>query len=167
MAGATMRQIAQEAGYANGALKPYFPTKADLMQATYAHVFARTNERVVAQVNGLTGLAALTAFFNEILPLNSELLDEARVVIAFWSEATNDPPAQELFEDSIGEWRNWLLDWCAEIDRSRSWEAEVDALLSFALGTQITAALLPGATGSVEQLKAQLQLQLNTLVGAP
>jgi len=30
LAGATMRQIAEEAGYANGALKPYFPTKMDL-----------------------------------------------------------------------------------------------------------------------------------------
>ena len=46
LSGATMRQIAAEAGFANGALKPYFPTKAELVEATYAFVFDRTNRRV-------------------------------------------------------------------------------------------------------------------------
>lgn len=164
MAGATMRQIAQEAGFANGALKPYFPTKADLLQATYVHVFAQTNDRVLELTKKLHGLDALTAFCREILPLDEERLDEGRVVIEFWAEATNDAVARQLFEKSMGEWKQWMLDWCAEIDSERSWDRDVDTLLTYVLGTQISAVLMPGVNGSVEQLLTQLEYQLRAFV---
>ncbi|NUP73233.1 MAG: TetR family transcriptional regulator, partial [Sinomonas sp.] len=35
--GATMREIAAEAGFANGALKPYFPTKDRLLDFAFEH----------------------------------------------------------------------------------------------------------------------------------
>ena len=35
--GATMREIALEAGFANGALKPYFPTKDTLLEFAFGH----------------------------------------------------------------------------------------------------------------------------------
>src|SRR5699024_7479632 len=56
LAGATMRQIAEEAGYANGALKPYFPTKMDLLEATFEHVYSSTEERIRKAIEGLRGL---------------------------------------------------------------------------------------------------------------
>lgn len=55
LAGATMRQIAEEAGYANGALKPYFPTKLDLLEATFKHVYDSTQERSVNLSRGFGG----------------------------------------------------------------------------------------------------------------
>lgn len=87
----TMREISAEAGYANGALKTYFAGKADLLEATYTHVFERTNERVERAATGLSGLGALVAFCREVMPLDEERLDQARVVMAFWQEAAHDP----------------------------------------------------------------------------
>jgi AcrR family transcriptional regulator len=44
-AAATMREIAAEAGFANGALKYYFDSKDDLLIAAFQHTFYRVNER--------------------------------------------------------------------------------------------------------------------------
>src|SRR5512141_674622 len=57
--GATMREIAIEAGFANGALKPYFPTKDILLAFAFGHVFSQTSERMEKSTAGHTGLAAL------------------------------------------------------------------------------------------------------------
>lgn len=164
MAGATMRQIASEAGFANGALKPYFPTKADLLMATYEHVFGRTNERIRGLTEGLRGLDALTAVCMEILPLDADRLDEARVVIEFWSEATSVPAAREILERSVGEWKASMLAWCRDIDPNREWNARVDALLTFVQGAQVTGVLTPSVNGSAGELKAQLDEQLAALI---
>ncbi|NKX50543.1 TetR family transcriptional regulator, partial [Arthrobacter deserti] len=72
MEGATMREIAAEAGFANGALKPYFPPKDDLLTFAFGHVFNQTNRRMAAATAGLEGLAALRAYCHEILPLDEE-----------------------------------------------------------------------------------------------
>ncbi|SJM48120.1 TetR/AcrR family transcriptional regulator [Gulosibacter sp. 10] len=162
MARATMRQIASEAGYANGALKPYFPTKADLLGATYRHVFDRTNRRA-AEVNAsLRGFDALESFCREVMPLDAERLDEARVVIEFWAEATTDEEAFELHREAVAEWREWMLGWLEEHDAGRGWDVEVDGLLTFLQGTQVTAVFAP-AQNTPERLEAQLQGQLAPL----
>ena len=160
MAGATMRQIAHEAGFANGALKPYFPTKADLLMATYEYVFTQSNSRTRAITASLRGVDALTAVCREFLPLDAERLDEARVVIEFWSEAANDPAAKGLFERSMAEWKDSLLALCTEIDPGGSWGARVDALITFVQGAQVAGALMPSVNGSVEALEAQLDVVL-------
>src|SRR5688500_17360808 len=67
--GATMREIAMEAGFANGALKPYFPTKDTLLEFAFGHVFNRTNQRIADVTRGKSGLPALRAFCREVLPL--------------------------------------------------------------------------------------------------
>ncbi|HMQ28716.1 MAG TPA: TetR family transcriptional regulator, partial [Acidimicrobiales bacterium] len=43
---ATMAAIAAEAGFANGALKPYFATKHDLLVAAFEHLYDQTTRRV-------------------------------------------------------------------------------------------------------------------------
>jgi len=90
MEGATMREIAEEAGFANGALKPYFPTKDLLLTSAFGHVFNRTNQRIATMTDGLSGVAALRAFCAEVLPLDEERVNEARIVIPFWQKALND-----------------------------------------------------------------------------
>ena len=68
---ATMREIAREAGYANGALAYYFANKEALIEAAFVCVFDRTNERIQAAVEGKRGLTALRAFLVEVLPPRS------------------------------------------------------------------------------------------------
>ena len=101
MEGATMREIAEEAGFANGALKPYFPTKDLLLTSAFGHVFNRTNQRIATMTEGLSGIAALRAFCAEVLPLDEERVNEARIVIPFWQKALNDAHMAALHSESM------------------------------------------------------------------
>lgn len=147
--GATMREIALEAGFANGALKPYFPTKDTLLTFAFGHVFNRTNERIAEVTAGLSGLAALRAFCVEVLPLDDEKINEARIVIPFWQKAINDPEKARIHRESMQQWMEAILRYLAEARDSGDVTTAVDdqsmagQLLNMLLGAQVAAALVP------------------------
>ncbi|MDJ0357804.1 TetR/AcrR family transcriptional regulator [Paenarthrobacter sp. PH39-S1] len=160
--GATMREIALEAGFANGALKPYFPNKDELITFAFGHVFNRTNQRIAGTSAGKVGLEALRAFCQEVLPLDDDRIYEARIVIPFWQKALTDPAKAELHETSMNQWRSAMDGYLreararGEVTASTSNEDIVNQLLSMLLGAQIVAAMSPGA-----HLPAQLSAQLD------
>jgi AcrR family transcriptional regulator len=145
--GATMREIATEAGFANGALKPYFPTKDTLLEFAFGHVFNRTNKRIAEVTAGKSGLAALRAFCLEVLPLDEERVNEARIVIPFWQKAVNDPQKAQIHQQSMEEWLALIRRHLAEARKAGDvGTAVADAalagqLLNMLLGAQIAAAL--------------------------
>jgi AcrR family transcriptional regulator len=165
---ATMREIALEAGFANGALKPYFSTKDTLLTFAFGHVFNRTNQRIADVTAGLSGLAALRAFCVEVLPLDEERINEARIVIPFWQKAINDPEKARIHRDSMQQWLEAISGYLAEARDSGDVTAVVDdaslagQLLNMLLGAQIAAALLPegqtelGLPGQLESFLALL-----------
>lgn len=168
--GATMREIALEAGFANGALKPYFPTKDTLLTFAFRHVFNRTNERVREVTAGKAGIAALRAFCVEVLPLDSERVNEARIVVPFWQKAINDPEKAAIHRESMDQWHAAILEYLAEARSRGDLSPAVDDpaiaghLLNMLLGAQIAAALAPEGQadpGLGDQLEAFL-----TLLGA-
>jgi AcrR family transcriptional regulator len=171
MEGATMREIAAEAGFANGALKPYFPTKDDLLTFAFGHVFNQTNQRMAAATAGLEGLAALRAYCHEILPLDEERISEARIVIPFWQKALTDTAKAQLHEGSMELWRSTMLGYLAqartaeEIRTAVPDEEIAGFLMTMVLGAQITAALTP-ARYAPAQLTAQLDGYLQMLATA-
>ena len=138
---ATMREIALEAGFANGALKPYFPTKDDLLTFAFGHVFNRTNERIAEVTAGQAGLAALRAFCVEVLPLDEERINEARIVIPFWQKAINDPDKATIHRESMEQWQRAIVEFLAEARTQGKVSAAVDDsavaghLLNMLLGT--------------------------------
>lgn len=67
-----MRQVAAEAGYANGALKHYFANKDELLAAAFQKTFYRVNERAARSIGERTGLAATRLLCLEMLPLDAE-----------------------------------------------------------------------------------------------
>jgi AcrR family transcriptional regulator len=146
---ATMREIATEAGFANGALKPYFPTKDTLLTFAFGHVFNRTNERIAEVTAGKSGIPALRAFCVEVLPLDEERINEARIVIPFWQKAINDPQKAAIHRDSMEQWHAAILEHLAQARRNGDVSAAVDDgaiaghLLNMLLGAQIAAALAP------------------------
>ena len=163
--GATMREIATEAGFANGALKPYFPTKDDLLSFAFGHVFNQTNTRMSDSTVGLHGLAALRRYCHEILPLDAERLNEARIAIAFWQRALTDPAKAALHDSSMEQWREALFARLreardlGELKEGLSDDDLVGGIMTFALGAQITATLTPEHHSA-----AQLQSQLETYI---
>ena len=160
--GATMREIALEAGFANGALKPYFPTKDELITFAFSHVFNQTNQRIADTSAGKVGLEALRAFCQEVLPLDEDRINEARIVIPFWQKALTDPAKAELHETSMNQWRSAMDGYLrqardrGEVTAPTSDEDIINQLLSMLLGAQIVAAMSPGA-----HLPAQLSAQLD------
>lgn len=163
--GATMREIAMEAGFANGALKPYFPTKDDLLTFAFGHVFNQTNTRMSDSTVGLHGLAALRRYCHEILPLDAERLNEARIAIAFWQRALTDPAKAALHDSSMEQWREALFARLheardlGELKEGLNDDDIVGGIMTFALGAQITATLTPEHHSA-----AQLQSQLETYI---
>ncbi|WP_019483708.1 MULTISPECIES: TetR/AcrR family transcriptional regulator [unclassified Arthrobacter] len=145
--GATMRDIALEAGFSNGALKPYFPTKDDLLTFAFRHVFNRTNQRIALTTFNQTGLPAIRAFGREVLPIDEEKVSEARVVIPFWQKAVTDEFKMAIHRESMEQWRVALKRHLGEARQTGEITTEVpDALISeqlmnLFLGAQITAAL--------------------------
>lgn len=165
--GATMREIATEAGFANGALKPYFPTKDTLLTFAFGHVFNRTNERIAEVTAGKSGIAALRAFCIEVLPLDEERINEARIVIPFWQKAINDPEKAAIHRDSMEQWHAAILEYLAQARKNGDVSSAVDDrsvaghLLNMLLGAQIAAALAPQGQadlGLAEQLEGFLAL---------
>ena len=88
--GTNMRDLAREAGYANGALSHYFSGKDEILRAAYDHVFTATNDRVARVVGDDTGLVALRRFCHEVMPLTAETLLEARIAVSLWQRGLND-----------------------------------------------------------------------------
>ncbi|NUS36754.1 MAG: TetR/AcrR family transcriptional regulator [Pseudarthrobacter sp.] len=165
--GATMREIALEAGFANGALKPYFPTKDTLLEFAFGHVFNRTNQRIASVTEGKSGVDALRAFCLEVLPLDEERINEARIVIPFWQKAVNDPQKAEIHRQSMEEWLAAIRRHLAEARDEGKVRAAVDdsvlagQLLNMLLGAQIEAALAPAGQanfGHDAQLEGYLTL---------
>lgn len=165
---ATMAAIAAEAGFANGALKPYFATKDDLLASAFDHIYLQTSRRMAAATAGKQGLAALRACCREILPLDETTLDEARIVIPFWHRALTHPHLAERHENAMREWREQLQRHLTEARRAAEVRTPipddviVGHLLTALLGAQITATLMPNLE-SAQNRTAQLDSYLELL----
>lgn len=166
--GATLREVAAEAGFANGALKPYFPTKSSLIEATFGHVFTRTNIRIGEVTRGLDGFDALRAFCREVLPLDADRIDEARLVVAFWQLALHHPAQARTNDAAMLQWRHSLRGWLLQArsaGQTPEWlpvDAAAETLLSFLLGSQV-AAVLDTDFNTPHLLETQLATQLKLL----
>lgn len=167
MQGVTLRSVAAEAGFANGALKPYFPSKDDLMLGTFEFVCARVAERVDATAATLRGFDAVRAFSREILPINQNLVDEARVIIGFWALAAHDEDMKRVNDAAMGVWRQWLSTWVQQQRADTGFregitvDILVDGLMTFLLGTQVSVTVDRVAV-SRDKMSAHLDTLLNT-----
>ncbi|MHA5047838.1 TetR/AcrR family transcriptional regulator [Streptomyces sp. SD15] len=164
----TMRDLAAEAGYANGALAPYFRNKDEILQAAFHYAFESTNTRAEAAVGGASGLRALRGLCLEIMPLDEVRLMEARVVIAFWDRAVHDERMTAVHEQAMDLWRDRMGDYlrqaraAGEVTTATPDELVIDTLLTTLMGFQINALLAPHATGAQRQV-AVLEGLLGTL----
>jgi AcrR family transcriptional regulator len=154
---ATMRQIASEAGFSNGALKPYFASKDTLLAFAFGHVVSRTNARIAEATEGQRGLAALRVFCQEILPLDAERLNEARIVIPFWQKALQNSDKGTLYRQSMDQWRAAILRHLAEARTDGEITANVEdssiaaQLLDMLLGAQVTAVFVDDDSAGMQR----------------
>lgn len=153
-AAATMREIAAEAGYANGALKYYFESKDDLLVAAFQHTFYRVNERAAHAIGDRTGLEAIRLLCLEMLPLDEERRVESRVAVAFWDRASGSPKLRKVHADSFAIWRTWMENELDTARRSGSLTTTtpdrqiIDEFLAVTTGSRVLPMLEPGVAES-------------------
>ncbi|NQX14040.1 TetR family transcriptional regulator C-terminal domain-containing protein [Microbacteriaceae bacterium VKM Ac-2855] len=140
---ATSRAIAAELGVATGALWHYFPSFDAVLAAAFVAAFDATNARITAATHELTGLAALRATMNEILPTAKVTQDEARVVVNFWGRVAVDenliaPQAEfdEVWRERISAQLREAVG-AGELRTGTPVDALTDVLLSISMGQQV------------------------------
>ncbi|MBM68925.1 MAG: hypothetical protein CME43_05560 [Haliea sp.] len=89
--GTTMRAIAQSSGVSKGIVEHYFADKDAVIAAALEQMNARYMRREQRLTTGRTGLDALRARLNAVLPLNTESREEWKIRLCFWSVAAIEP----------------------------------------------------------------------------
>ncbi len=154
-----MREIAAEAGFANGALKYYFDSKDELLIAAFQHTFYRVNERAAPSIGDRTGLEAIRLLCLEMLPLDEERRVEARVAVAFWDRAVSSKLMMKIHADSYAIWGNWMENELQTARRAGRLVMDVDdrqivdEFLAVTAGLRIMPILEAGVTQLLDQVE--------------
>lgn len=165
---ATMREIAAEAGYAHGALQRYFPNKEGLLAAAFVRAHTRTNARFDAELGSSHGLAALRKLCLQIMPLDRERLQEARVVVAFWDHAIHNAELWKAHRENALAWRAQMRVFLGQARAAGDIQSEtpdeviIDQVSAMNAGFQVMSLLMPESSSPARQLTA-LDTILDTL----
>ncbi|MFT4212577.1 MAG: TetR/AcrR family transcriptional regulator [Microbacterium sp.] len=101
---ATMRSIAAEAGFANGALKHYFPGKDSIVAATFESVLEEMAANV--ELSGSTDAGErLEHFLRAPLAHDEEDIVAGRVLLALWEYAMANDDLGALYRSFLDSWR--------------------------------------------------------------
>jgi len=104
MEGATVREIAGEAGFSTGVLAHYFGGKDALILHALRVSVERAVERFEGRMRGEVGLDVLRAAAHEALPLDEDRREEFRTWLQFWALAAESEAVRE-------EQNNWYALW--------------------------------------------------------
>lgn len=89
--GATMREIAKEAGYSTGVLGHYFESKDDIVLGALRFMMHGTLARMAEIAGNLRGMKAAQEMAAELLPLDPRRAKENRVWAVYWAQALTSP----------------------------------------------------------------------------
>ncbi|MEW2071618.1 TetR/AcrR family transcriptional regulator [Streptomyces sp. NPDC007346] len=146
---ATMRSIVAEAGFANGALKRYFPNKDSIVAATFQSVLAEMNEQMVAGDPSPDPREALRHDIEATLPLDRYRIDSARVLLALWEHSVTNEELASLYREHLHDWRRRLAERIAAA-RGKGEPADAPAVTELAgevigvsIGANVTSLMFP------------------------
>jgi len=154
---ATMREIAEEAGFSTGVLSHYFEDKDALILHALHVSIERAAGRMERRGRGATGLGALRSVLREGLPLDDERRGEMRVWIDFWGRATGSEALGLEQSRWYALWRSVvraLLEECqraGEVNPALAVEQEAAALVALVDGIGIQATFEPDRFPPEEQ----------------
>lgn len=164
--GATIREIAREAGCSNGVLSHYFADRDDIIASAMVMAHRGVRDRTDVLTRDLRGLEALRVLMLESLPLDEQRVLEARIEACFWGEAVGNEPLMALQNAEVDAF-------CARVRRLLAQAGEagelrdgvdidsvVDECLMLMDGFSIQAVLNPKRTPPERQVA-----HLDTLLG--
>lgn len=102
MEGATVRNIAQEAGLSLGALRHYFPNQDELIVYAMDLVQEKVKKRILTKANGdLPPKETVMNILLDIVPINEEQLIETEVWFAFMAHVKHRKDELPIPEDGV------------------------------------------------------------------
>jgi AcrR family transcriptional regulator len=143
--GATLRQIAQEAGYSTGILGHYFGSRNDVLVAALGHCMAHAQARMSQLGSVHRGLKALHEMSAELLPLDRRRTRENRVWLLYGAEAITAKRLRKEYlknDDQIRAFLRTSLQQAVEdgeLDGSIDPELEANRLLALNDGVSLQA----------------------------
>ncbi|QIK62595.1 TetR/AcrR family transcriptional regulator [Leucobacter viscericola] len=111
---ATMREIASRAGFANGALKHYFPGKDAIVRGAYEKSLKSLDERHAIHVAGLRGIEGLERSVRYTLPIAQEDAIAARVLISFWERCAFSTELDQDYDEHLIDWKKGMMQYLRE-----------------------------------------------------
>lgn len=110
---ATMRSIAAEAGFANGALKHYFPGKESIIAATFESVLAEIDPRGPRNEDlrrpGQDAIESLREAIMIWMPMDERQINYGRVLLVFWEHAVSNPELAESYRPFFARWGEMIV----------------------------------------------------------
>lgn len=147
---ATMRSIASAAGFANGALKHYFPSKESIVAGVFDSVLEEmTRASEARSAESSSGLQRLRDFVISLLPLDEERIAAGRVLLALWEYSMSDEDLALRYRQHLDAWRQTLLQYLAEAraegeNRSETPDAQLaQELMSVTIGANVLSLMFP------------------------
>ncbi|MGW9265982.1 TetR/AcrR family transcriptional regulator [Gordonia terrae] len=156
--GISMRDLAAEAGYTNGALSHYFAGKDEILRTAYEYVIEATNARIASATRRRSGRAALRALCRELMPMTDEATLEARIAMSLWQRAMTDSVMAEVNNAAVAEWKSQMTQlWNEAVDAGELPACDigvgVELLMTTIFGLQVTAVLDPVTTAPADQIR--------------
>ena len=167
LSGASMREIAREAGCTTGVLTHYFRDKDELMLFAFSLAFEAAADRMREQAQKHTdGRRALTAVLEEVLPLDAQRRVEAAIYFGFLDVARRDARLADEFRRRHETWRKLLAQLVRDATRVGAARAgdHADLLLVAVDGIASSALAEPRHYNEARQ-RALLRRTVDSLIG--
>jgi AcrR family transcriptional regulator len=92
----SVREVASAGGVAIGTVQHYFPTKDAMLASAFEEVVRRTRSRIERVRLGTDVRRNLSLVLRQLLPLDHERTEEARIQVAFAARAATTPELAEI-----------------------------------------------------------------------
>lgn len=158
MGAATVREIAEEAGFSTGVLAHYFEDKDALIVHALHVSVERAIGRMEERSRGMVGLERLRAVLGEALPLDEERAEELRVWISFWARAVNNPALAAEQNHWYALWRSGVQTLIAGCQREGAIRPNLDAAQEAVALVALVDGISLQATFDPERLTPEEQL---------
>jgi AcrR family transcriptional regulator len=172
LAGATVREVAKEAGFTTGALVHYFQSKDDLLITASEYSGKVVRSVMETKERALPGIEALRFVLYEALPRDGRERQKWNVWLGFWERSVQSKAVRAVTRDRYREWKGRISrllrkaqaagDLARNLDVSKTADATI-ALID-GIGVQV---LLAGGHISPRRQKALVDLFIETLPPGP
>jgi AcrR family transcriptional regulator len=127
LGGTTLAHVADEAGWSIGSIRYYFPNKDELVASALWRVGERVDDRIRRRTGEGMAMSDLRIAATELLPLDDDRREEARVHLAFLAQAAVAPELSDASEGAAQRLQEPLATRIAHLVRTGDLPAQLDA----------------------------------------